>query len=239
MEATNKNALTDPCPFLVVAAGQGLRFGSRLPKQYTPLLGQPLLLHTLTRLHQHPLIPTIIPVIPANGLNMWEELMTPHLHHLPKIAPPVLGGKERQESVRLGLELLKGHHWEWVGIHDGVRPLLTQATLDRLFAARMLGMALIAAIPAQDTIKRVDPNRVIQETLDRNTLWLAQTPQLFHFETLYQAHHQTGPLATDDAALMERMGIPVLVIQGDQRTIKVTQPADFSLVQALLQQEIP
>ncbi|MBF0626135.1 MAG: 2-C-methyl-D-erythritol 4-phosphate cytidylyltransferase [Magnetococcales bacterium] len=224
---------------LVVAAGRGRRFGAQRPKQYLPLGDRPLLQHTLERLHAHPAIDPIVVVIAPDGGEFWSTL---DLSALPRVRPPVGGGAERQDSVRLGLAALDLSPDAWVGIHDGARPLVTRALLDRLLAARATADALIAAIPAQDTVKQVDVTGRITTTLDRRTIWLAQTPQLFRYGLIVALHRRAqaaGFIGTDDASLAEWAGQPVSVVPGDGYNLKVTRPEDLPLAQFLLRENDP
>lgn len=232
-----------PCAMVVLSAGQGKRFGAGLPKQYRSAGGAqgetPLIAFTFQRLAAHPLIDAIQPVIGPNDRENWDRL-TPFLEGIPGMRPPVTGGKERQDSVRLGLEALKGGYNSWVGIHDGVRPILPQEMLDRLLAARADADALIAAIPATDTLKRVDKAGTILDTVDRSAIWQAQTPQIFRYGVILEAHreaHRAGFLGTDDASLLESRGIPVKVVPGDRRNIKITRPEDLPLAAHYLQED--
>ena len=230
-----KNDLT----MLVVAAGQGRRFGGPLPKQYLPLQGRPLLWHTLSRLHEHPDIRRIVPVIAPDGDELWRQWMAGPVRELPKVAPPVTGDRERQLSVYNGLRALELDGSDWVGIHDGARPLVDRALLTRLFAQRGAGDAWIAAIPASDTVKRVDGSGFITETVPREQIWLAQTPQLFRYGLALRAHREaalSGFLGTDDASLVERLGVPVGVVPGHTHNIKVTRADDLGLAAFFLQE---
>ncbi|MBF0321477.1 MAG: 2-C-methyl-D-erythritol 4-phosphate cytidylyltransferase [Magnetococcales bacterium] len=229
-----------PCTMLVVAAGRGQRFGGVLPKQYREVAGVPLLVHTLTHLHAHPLIDQIVPVISPDGFALWEKILHPYLDRLPKVAFPVAGGRERQHSVRHGLESLTLPPDAWVGIHDGARPWVPRDLLDRLFQARETADALIAALSAHDTVKQVATDHRIGATLNRQEIWLAQTPQIFRYAQILAAHIQAaqeGFIGTDDASLLERQGMPVHVVPGDARTIKVTHPHDEALITFYLRGE--
>ncbi|MBF0285938.1 MAG: 2-C-methyl-D-erythritol 4-phosphate cytidylyltransferase [Magnetococcales bacterium] len=218
-----------PCALVVVAAGQGRRVGGPLPKQYLPLAGVPVLLHTLRRLHAHPLIDPIQPVIAADGLALWEEWIGPHLAELPRVRPPVFGGAERQDSVLAGLRALDPPPL-WVGIHDAARPLVSLALLQRLLEGRRGAQALIPALPIADTVKRSLDGTWIHATEERSQLWLAQTPQFFRHATILAAHARPRQHpATDDAALMEEMGLPVRLIPGDPANLKITRPEDLPL----------
>lgn len=231
----NKSALVT---FLVVAAGQGRRFGGELPKQYQSLSGRPVLWHTFKILQDHHLVKGIVPIIAPDGRELWDSVMEPEIDGMSKLHAPVAGGAERQFSVANGLASLSVDARQWVAIHDGARPLLSLQLLDRLFAARDGSDALVTAIPAIDTIKQVGQGGVISKTLDRSTIWLAQTPQLFRYGLIRQAHDEAakaGFVGTDDASLLEWLGVAVQVVSGDVANIKITQPADLALAAWLLQ----
>ncbi|MBF0612419.1 MAG: 2-C-methyl-D-erythritol 4-phosphate cytidylyltransferase [Magnetococcales bacterium] len=230
--APHTSAASSPCAMLVVAAGRGNRFGDSLPKQYHPLAGQPLLFRTLEALHRHPLVSTIQVVI-ARDDEHYHQVITPLLHLLPKVRPPVFGGAERQDSVQKGLDALELPQDHWVGIHDAARPLLSLSLLDRLLAARDGVQALIPALAAQDTIKQSDGSHFIQQTIPRQTIWLAQTPQLFHLGLIRQAHetYDRNLPATDDAAMVEKLGFPVLLVEGESQNIKITRRQDLALAE--------
>ncbi|MBF0589838.1 MAG: 2-C-methyl-D-erythritol 4-phosphate cytidylyltransferase [Magnetococcales bacterium] len=231
--------VSQPCAMLVVAAGRGSRFGGKIPKQYRPLGDMPLLLHTLRRLHSHPLITTITPIISADD-GHWLPLMKPHLAALPKVTTPVYGGSERQMSVDNGLRALNLPENAWVGIHDGARPLVSLALLDRLFAGRAECDGVIAALPAADTLKKVDENGMIVATVDRTPIWQAQTPQIFQYGAILEAHRkarENNHLGTDDASLMERVGARVRVTVGDPLNQKITRPEDLAMAERLLKEE--
>ena len=232
--------MSDDVTMIVLAAGRGQRFGGQLPKQYLPLKQRPILWHTLSRLHDHPNIKKIIPVIAPDGEELWQKIMTPQLDKLPKVSHPVTGGKERQHSVYKGLLSLTLKDHAWVAIHDGARPLVDHGLLQRLFQARQQSDAIIPAIPASDTIKRINAQGEIVETLPREQICLVQTPQLFRFGTIVQAHQQAqqhGFLGTDDASLVEQLPQKVIVVPGDTNNIKITRPQDLELAEQWLQKE--
>ncbi len=217
------------CTMIVLAAGRGERFGGPLPKQYLPLGNRPLLWHTLSRLHHHAQIDKIIPVIAPDGEDLWQRLMQPLLTDLPKVAAPVLGGRQRQHSVFNALRTLALADDAWIGIHDGARPLVDGALLDRLLEARNRGDAIIPALTASDTVKQVDPHGQIVTTLNRDSICFVQTPQLFRFRLIREAHQQAADdhfIGTDDASLVERLSHPVWVVPGGAHNIKITHPVD-------------
>ncbi|MBF0309937.1 MAG: 2-C-methyl-D-erythritol 4-phosphate cytidylyltransferase [Magnetococcales bacterium] len=225
-----------PCVMLVVAAGKGQRFGAPLPKQYCTLGGKPLLLHTLQHLHDHPAVNAILPIISREDVHFGT--LSGDLAAMPKVLAPVFGGKKRQDSVYQGLKSLKLPPEAWVGIHDAARPLVSLALLDRLLAARSLADALIPALPPSDTVKLTDGSEVVHSTLDRARIRLVQTPQLFRFGLILEAHahaRQCNFQGTDDASLVELMETPVHCIPGDPWNLKITHPQDLGLAELLLQ----
>jgi 2-C-methyl-D-erythritol 4-phosphate cytidylyltransferase len=152
----------------------------------------------------------------------------------------ILGGETRQESVYNGLQGLPAEA-ERVLIHDGARCLATPQLLDRCAAALLQCPGLIAAVPVKDTIKVVDETGVIQDTPDRQHLWAAQTPQGFEVKLLKQCHEQGRKLAwevTDDAALFERCGLPVNIVEGEETNLKVTTPVDLAIAEFILRQRL-
>ncbi|ABK45168.1 2-C-methyl-D-erythritol 4-phosphate cytidylyltransferase [Magnetococcus marinus MC-1] len=235
-ENSHPSATEELCALVLVAAGRGSRFGDDLPKQYHLIDDQPVILHTMRRFHQHRLISHIIPVI-ANGDPHWQ-VWSHQFAALAKLQPPVIGGAERQDSVRNGLLVAQQLGVPWVAIHDAARPLISQALLDRLLQARSRAQGILTALPAHDTVKQVDDKGFVVRTLDRRTIWLAQTPQIFPTALMLDLHQQAsaaGFTATDDASLMEWAGLPVLPIEGDPHLLKITRPEDLETVRALIQ----
>ncbi len=152
----------------------------------------------------------------------------------------ILGGETRQESVYNGLQALPAAA-ELVLIHDGARCLATPQLLDRCAAALLDCPGLIAAVPVKDTIKVVNKTGIIQDTPDRRQLWAAQTPQGFEVQLLKQCHNQgrdSGWEVTDDAALFERCGLPVRIVEGEETNLKVTTPVDLAIAEFILRQRL-
>ncbi|MBF0444869.1 MAG: 2-C-methyl-D-erythritol 4-phosphate cytidylyltransferase [Magnetococcales bacterium] len=228
---------SDLITFLVVAAGVGRRFGGELPKQYQPLAGRPVLWHSIKVLQDHPQVAAIVPVIAQDGQALWQQIMAAEVGSFSKLKPPVLGGAERQLSVANGLASLNLEEQQWVAIHDGARPLLSRALLDRLFLARNRGDALLAAVQASDTIKKVGQDGLVTATLDRDEIWLAQTPQMFRYGVIVDAHRlaaSSGFMGTDDVSILEWLGKPVIVVTGESENIKITKASDLPLAEFLL-----
>jgi 2-C-methyl-D-erythritol 4-phosphate cytidylyltransferase len=220
---------------IIVAAGKGKRIGAVLPKPFLPLAGTPLIIHTLRAVAHSPLVRKIILVIAPEREALGQEVLRAHGPFSVPIAL-VHGGTERQDSVRCGLAALDSDS-EIVAIHDAARPFLEPDMLAAsIQAAAEYGGALVA-IPARDTIKRVADDGIVVETVPRQKLWLAQTPQTFRVALIREVHARAvaeGVSATDDAALLERSGKTVKIVIGSPRNFKITTPDDFWLAEAIL-----
>lgn len=217
------------CIALVVAAGRGTRLGAALPKQYLPVAGEPLLRHALRALASHPRINGVRAVIhPDDGAHYAEAARDLGL------LPPVPGGAQRQDSVRLGLESLIEIDPDVVAIHDGARPFVDGALIDRVLDAVEREPGAIPALPVADTIKRGLDGRVV-ETVERRQLWRAQTPQAFRFREILAAHRAARGLElSDDAAVAERAGLAVSLVMGSEANLKVTAPEDLARAETLV-----
>ena len=215
---------------LIVAAGRGSRFGGSGPKQYAPLNGRPLLRHSLERFRGHSGITAVQAVIHADDQALYAEAAAGL-----DLPPPAIGGATRQESVRRGLEhianlsLTEGP--ERVLIHDAARPFVDDAMIDRVLAALTGAPGAIAALAVTDTLKRGIDGRVAS-TVPRDGLWRAQTPQGFRFADILAAHRaaagsSTGAEMTDDAAVAERAGLAVALVEGAAENVKITTAEDL------------
>ncbi|HEX7969905.1 MAG TPA: bifunctional 2-C-methyl-D-erythritol 4-phosphate cytidylyltransferase/2-C-methyl-D-erythritol 2,4-cyclodiphosphate synthase [Stellaceae bacterium] len=210
------------CIALVVAAGRGTRLGASLPKQYLPLAGRALLRYSLETLASHPAIDDVRVVYNPDDQPLYDEAA----QGLALLAP-VPGGAARQDSVRLGLESLEALAPESVLIHDGARPFLDHSTIDRVLAALDEAPGAIPALPLRDTVKRGAEGRIV-DTIDRASLWRAQTPQGFHYRPILAAHRDAaGSDLSDDAAVAERAGLAVRLVQGSEENFKVTTSDDL------------
>jgi 2-C-methyl-D-erythritol 4-phosphate cytidylyltransferase / 2-C-methyl-D-erythritol 2,4-cyclodiphosphate synthase len=214
---------------LIVAAGRGQRFGVTSPKQYVDLVGKPVLRHSLETFALHPKIGAVRVVIHGDDVALYNSA-TAGL----SLLAPVTGGATRQESVRRGLESLKDMMPSAVLIHDAARPLVDAALIDRMLAALEEAPGAIPALPVADTVKRAQDGRVAA-TLDRRTLWRAQTPQAFRYGDIMAAHDAAaGRELTDDAAVAEAAGLAVALVEGVEENFKVTTEADLRRAQQLL-----
>ncbi|MGH7066632.1 MAG: bifunctional 2-C-methyl-D-erythritol 4-phosphate cytidylyltransferase/2-C-methyl-D-erythritol 2,4-cyclodiphosphate synthase [Acetobacteraceae bacterium] len=210
---------------LLLAAGTGTRFGGATPKQFLPLLGRPVIRHAAEGLRDH--VALLQPVGPAGPIETALAGLT-HLH-------PVAGGASRQASVRAGLEALAPHRPSIVLVHDAARPRIPAGTIPALIRALEKAPGAIPALPVTDTLKRAGGSGTIEETVPRFGLYRAQTPQAFHFETLFRLHRTASQdSATDDAALLEAAGIGVALVAGSEDNIKVTVADDLSRLAHIL-----
>ena len=214
---------------LVLAAGRGARFGGTRPKQYLPLGFSSVLRHAVTAFAQHPRINgVIVTTRPADRAEYDAALAGL------KLLPPIAGGHERQDSVRLGLEALAAHHPARVLIHDGARPFPGAALIDLIVDALDRFPAVVPGLPLSDTIKRATGS-VIMETVDRAGLWRVQTPQGFRFDAILAAHRAAvGRILTDDAAVAEAAGIAPMIVAGSEDNLKITTADDLRRAEHLL-----
>jgi 2-C-methyl-D-erythritol 4-phosphate cytidylyltransferase/2-C-methyl-D-erythritol 2,4-cyclodiphosphate synthase len=214
---------------LVVAAGRGSRFGGNLPKQYFPLGGVNVLRHAVARLVEHPLITNVLVVIRPEDKTLFDNTFGDL-----NVLPPVAGGATRQDSVRLGLEALAAYRPDLVLIHDGARPFPDPQLVDRVINGLGQAPAAIPCLPLRDTIKRAEDGE-IRETIDRSTLWRAQTPQGFYFDAILAAHRGAiGRNLPDDAAVAEAAGLVPLMVEGSEENLKVTTPEDLAAAERLI-----
>ena len=217
---------------IIVAAGAGSRTDSTELKQFRWVAGKPMLLHSVQRCMERSDVAVVIAVIPrshAGDPPPW--IFQCDVDRLLVSA----GGRERGDSVYAGLTDLPPEV-RVVVIHDAARPLFDADTLDRVVAVARTGSGAVAGVPVTDTLKRVDDADRVLETVDRTRLWRAQTPQAFPrdmIERAYAEARQHGIRATDDAALCERLGMPVRMVRGSERAMKITEEADFARAEAL------
>lgn len=222
---------------IVPAAGSGRRFGSATPKQYLTLHGISVMEHTLRLLLSIAQLRRIVVVVSADDVR-WRELS---VFSDPRIVTAI-GGSERCHSVQNGLEKLTALNaaTDWVLVHDVARPCCLRADIEKLMVhLQPHPVGGLLAVPASDTIKRVDAAQQIEETVDRSWLWQAQTPQLFRFHVLHDALNHClglGMHVTDEAHAVEALGWQAQVVEGSRRNIKITRPEDLALAEFFLQE---
>ena len=222
---------------VLVAGGRGTRASTTAgdaPKQYRSIGGRAVIAETVARLAAHPAITIIQPVIHPDDDDAFARAVAPH----PKLLPPVHGGATRQHSVRNGLTALATAPPDLVLVHDAVRPFIGTAVVDRVLGALAASPGAIAALPVTDTVKRAGDGRRIAETIPRDRLWTAQTPQGFHFAALLAAHAKAAEAGrtdlTDDAAVAEWAGLDVTLVEGDPGNVKLTTAGDLAAADARL-----
>ena len=218
---------------IIVAAGRGARAGAGGPKQYRGLAGRAVIAHTAEAFLAHPAIDAVRVIIHRDDDVEYESAMDALLSH-EKLLPPVHGGAERQDSVRLGLESLEDRAPAFALIHDAARPFIDAATISRVIEALDEHDGAIAALPVHDTIKRAAGDK-IDATVPRDALWRAQTPQGFRYDKILDAHRAAaGKVFTDDAAVAEAAGLGVALVAGSPDNMKITQAEDFGMAEIIL-----
>lgn len=228
------------CHAVVPAAGAGKRFGAGIPKQYLLLAGRSIQQHTLDRLSAMPELASVAVAVAPD-----DELATGLAYAQPERLRFVAGGRERMDSVLAGIEALRAAGAvddDWVLVHDVARPLLRPADV-RLLLATLDGQTVggLLASPVRDTMKRGDASGLVLDTVPREQLWHALTPQVFRLGLLRDALLQAraaGVLVTDEAAAIERLGLRPLLVAGAADNIKITFPDDLALAEALLQAQL-
>lgn len=225
---------------VIVSAGKGLRFMEGKKKQFTFLEGKPVLARTLDKFEACSLIRSVRLVVGQEDMDYCLKEIVER-YRFQKVSQIVPGGKWRQESVKNGIDALPKDA-DIVAIHDGVRPLVTQAMIeDSIHSAERYG-AVVLAVPVKETIKMSNPDGTVLKTLDRESLWQIQTPQTFQINVIREAHNRAiadGFVGTDDASLVERLGVKVHLLPGSPTNIKITTPEDLVLAGLFLKRDTP
>lgn len=215
---------------LIVAGGSGSRMGTVIPKQFLELAGKPVLMHTIEKFRKFESSIRIIVVLPEDHIGLWHELTDKY--SFPVSHDIVSGGATRFESVKNGLQLIKSRGY--VAIHDGVRPLVSRDTILRCFTeAERYGNAVPVSSPADSLRLITDQGNI---PVNRHHLRLIQTPQVFDTELIIKAYQQEySPEFTDDATLLEKTGESIRLVEGNRENIKITNPVDLIVAEALMQ----
>jgi 2-C-methyl-D-erythritol 4-phosphate cytidylyltransferase len=212
--------------------------GAARAKQFMELDGVPLLAWTLAPFQRSAAVDALVVVTPAEEVEYCDREIVKRFG-LSKVRRVVAGGPRRQDSVRQGILASRGEYG-LVLIHDGVRPMIDEILIDRMVSQAWQWGPVVSGLPARETVKEVDGERLVVKTYDRNQVWLIQTPQVFPYPVIWEAHErafQEGWEATDDGALVERMGVPVRVVEGSERNIKITTPNDLVLAHLFLKDQ--
>ncbi|MGB7062871.1 MAG: 2-C-methyl-D-erythritol 4-phosphate cytidylyltransferase [Candidatus Zixiibacteriota bacterium] len=219
---------------VIVAGGQGTRIEGKLPKQFLNLGDKPILAHCVQRFEACETVDQIILVVPEDYLGYCSQTVVDP-YGFKKVKKIVFGGKERQDSVYLGLKACP-NSTTVVAIHDGVRPFVSPQKISESIRLCEQKKAVVLALPVKDTVKRVEGNSVVT-TLDRKKLWLVQTPQVFEYGFILDAYEkaiQEGFVGTDDAMLVERLGHKVTVVEGEYQNIKITTAEDLVMAEKFI-----
>ena len=215
---------------LIVAGGKGLRMGSELPKQFLPIGGLPVLMRTLQAFHDYDPAMEIILVLPVSQQAFWQELCREHGFSVSHTVAD--GGETRFHSVKNGLARVQGPGV--VGVHDGVRPFVAREVIARCYDEAPTKRAVIPVTDVVETVRRLEAEG--STTVPRDAYKLVQTPQVFDADLLREAYAQPyDPHFTDDASVVEALGYPIHLTQGNRENIKITTPFDLKVANALLE----
>jgi 2-C-methyl-D-erythritol 4-phosphate cytidylyltransferase len=219
---------------IIVAGGKGRRFGGRVRKQYLRLGGRPIVWWSLAAFERCPSVAAIVLVVPADDVSALRGQV--RRWKMKKLIAVVSGGPTRAASVRRGLSSVPPGY-RYVAVHDAVRPLTRPALIESVIRAARKGGAALAACLSKDTVKLANARGMVVSSPPRETVWLAQTPQIFERRLLVRAHKKGERLAvTDDAQLVERLGARVKLVESPPDNIKVTVPLDFILARKILEE---
>lgn len=214
---------------IIVAGGSGKRLGGPVPKQFQTVKGRPLLMWTIEAFHRYDAHMPLIVVLPKEHFDIWKALCMGHRFFIGHEV--VAGGEQRYHSVKAGLEKVKGDGL--VAVHDGVRPLVSTGLIGRCFDAADRSGAAIPVVPVVPSIRETTANG--SRALDRSKLLAVQTPQCFHADLLRKAFALPyDPTFTDEATMVEQLGVKVELVEGAEQNVKVTTEADLHLVEMLL-----
>lgn len=219
---------------IITAGGKGIRFGGEAPKQFAALGGKPLLAHSVEAFSSLDVIGEIVLVAPEDWIEYAEREIAGIAGS--KVSRVVLGGPERQHSVENGFSALSGSP-DVIVIHDGVRPFAEPSLIEEVIREAFRHGAALAALPVGDTVKKSGPSGLVEATIPRDALWLAQTPQAFRHGLLKEAFDRAradGFVATDEALLAERIGVSVKLVAGSPYNIKITTREDLVLGELIL-----
>lgn len=225
---------------LIMAAGSSKRFGQN--KLMAKIQIKPVIVHTLESFDKSSFISAVIVVTSENIKSNLAELITNY--NIKKVKNIILGGKTRQESVKNGLDFLKNNDLKcsFVAVHDGARPLINGKDIDKCVQGAVRNRACALGIRPKDTIKKSDSpfSKTIIETIPRELLWAIQTPQVFEYDLIYEAHQiaqKDNFQTTDDCSLVERIGIKPVIIDSSYKNIKITTPEDLSIAEVLINEK--
>jgi 2-C-methyl-D-erythritol 4-phosphate cytidylyltransferase len=217
---------------IIPAAGMGKRMNAK--KQFLEIAGLPVLVHTVKVMNECQVIDEMIIAVPSDDLESTKELLKDFV----KVKAVIVGGEERQDSVHNGIKAIVAESDEdLIVIHDAARPLITKELISAAVMEAKVSKAVIIGVPSKDTVKMISDKNEVVETLERNKIWLIQTPQVFRYSLIKEAYDRAdrvGYRATDDSRLVERLGIKVKVVMGSYENIKITTKEDLHIAQVIL-----
>ena len=219
---------------IIPAAGSSKRMQNNVSKQYLLLDGVPVLARTLEIFQRSPGIDEIFLIVPEMDIDYAHKDIVDR-YDISKVSNILAGGKERQDSVRNGIDALGGDH-DIVVIHDGVRPFISEELIHSAILEASRVRAVTVGVPVKDTVKSINRHGIVVKTLNRKALWLTQTPQAFERDVIkkaYEAAYRNNYYGTDDASLVERIGVKVMMIRGSYDNIKITTQDDIMLAEIL------
>jgi len=226
---------------IIPAGGQGRRLGTQTPKQYVEIAGVPLIVHTLRKFapeYGSSAVDGIILPVPSGDIEFVKDEIIAK-YRIKGVIEVLAGGRERQDSVRAGLAAVPADA-QIVAIHDAVRPFVSAESIKEVINAAAAWSAAILGVPVKDTVKKVDDGSSVIGTVDRKDLWLTQTPQAFRRAVIIEAYkraYEDGIYATDDASLVERIGVTVKMVRGSYENIKITTADDLDFAQFIMKRE--
>lgn len=219
---------------IIVAGGHGTRMGSDIPKQFLPVGGRPVLMRTIERFHAYNGDMQIIVVLPKDQQEYWHQLCEEYHFIVPHILAD--GGATRFESSRNGLALVPDDADGVVAFHDGVRPFVSMDVIDRCFEMAREEYTAVPVVPVTDTLRHVDDRNNSSFTVDRKLFRAVQTPQVFDISLAKQAFNQPERKTfTDDASVVESLGVKVMTVEGNRENIKLTTPFDLKIAEVLVE----
>ena len=220
---------------IIVAGGKGLRMGADIPKQFLPIGGKPILMHTIESFHEYNPELGIILVLPQSQQEYWKQLC---IEHSFKVNHTIVnGGETRFESSRNGLAAIPDEEIGVAGIHDGVRPFVSKEVIDNCYETAKDDFAAIPVMPVTDTIRYVDKQGGGKNVM-RSDYRVVQTPQVFDIQLLKQAYNADYQESfTDDASVVESLGCQATMVEGNRENIKITTPFDIIVAEALLKSQ--
>ncbi len=218
---------------IIVAGGKGLRMGTDIPKQFLPVAGKPVLMHTIERFHRYSPTLKIILVLPKAQQEYWKTLCKEYCFSIEYMLAD--GGETRFHSVQNGLALIPDDEEGVVGVHDGVRPFPAVSVISKCYETARTAKAVIPVVPVVETLRHIASGENFSTTVPRSEYALVQTPQTFDIQLLKAANRQPyTEMFTDDASVVEAYGQNITLVEGDRENIKITTPFDLQIAQCIL-----